>query len=208
MSDDKPAKRIDYYFCLNSPWVYLAQHRLEDIAAEAGARIRYYPVDLREMMIRLLGEEDAPERSELHRNYGKREMQRWAAYYGLPLSEKPQYYPVSQRRAACLTVACDRLGMDTGKLVFALPQAVWAQDRNINDWRELEAIANEAGLPGDILVQAAQDPLTEDEFMQNTEDALARGVFGIPSYVVDGELNWGQDRLDWVKRAVSEQAAG
>ncbi len=93
--------------------------------------------------------------------------------------------------------------MDTGKLVFALPQAVWAQDRNINDWRELEAIANEASLPGDILVQAAQDPATEDEFLQNTEDALSRDVFGIPSYVVDGELFWGQDRLDWVQRALA-----
>lgn len=208
MSDAKPARKIEYYFCLNSPWVYLAQHRLEDIAAKAGARIRYYPVDLREMMIRLLGEEEAPARSESHRAYGKREMQRWAGFYGLPLSEKPKYYPVSQRRAALLTVACDRLGMETGRLVFALPRAVWAEDRNINDWRELEAIANEAGLPGDILVQAAQDAGTEEEFLQNTEDALARGIFGIPSYVVDGELFWGQDRLDWVERAVSEQAAG
>ena len=203
MSDKKSDKKIDYYFCLNSPWVYLSQPRLEQIAADAGARIRYWPVDLREMMIRLLGNDEAPERSELHRKYGKREMQRWAEFYGLPLSEKPEYYPVSQRRAALLTVACDRLGMATGKLVFALPQAVWAQDRNINDWRELEAIANEAGLPGDILVQAAQDPLTEDEFLQNTEDALGRDVFGIPSYVVNGELFWGQDRLDWVERAVA-----
>jgi 2-hydroxychromene-2-carboxylate isomerase len=196
-------KKIDYYFCLNSPWVYLAQHRLEKIAEGAGARIRYFPVDLREIMIRLLGEEDAPERSELHRKYGKREMQRWAEFYGLPLSERPKYYPVSQRRAACLTVACDRLGADTGKLVFALPQAVWAQDRNINDWRELEAIANECGLPGDVLVPAAQDPMVEDEFAQNTEDALKNNVFGIPSYVVNGELFWGQDRLDWVERLVA-----
>lgn len=203
MSDEKPAKKIDYYFCLNSPWVYLAQHRLEEIAAKAEAKIRYFPVDLREMMIRLLGDDEAPERSESHRKYGKREMQRWAGFYGLPLSEKPQYYPVSQRRAALLTVACDRLGMDTGKLVFALPQAVWAQDRNINDWRELEAIANEAGLPGDILVQAAQDAGTEEEFLENTELALKKDIFGIPTYVVDGELYWGQDRLDWVERAVA-----
>ena len=196
-------KKIDYYFCLNSPWVYLAQLRLERIAADAGAGIRYYPIDLREMMIRLLGEEDAPERSESHRKYGKREMRRWAEFYGLPLSEKPEYYPVSQRRAALLTIACDRMGLDTGKLAFAVPQAVWAQDRNINDWRELEAIADEAGLPGDILVPAAQDPTVEDEFLRNTEDALAKDVFGIPSYVVDGELFWGQDRLDWVERAVA-----
>ena len=93
MSDEPPVKKIDYYFCLNSPWVYLAQRRLEQIAADSGAKIRYFPVDLREMMIRLLGDDDAPERSELHRKYGKREMQRWSNFYGLPLSEKPEFYP-------------------------------------------------------------------------------------------------------------------
>ena len=62
-------RKIDFYFCLNSPWVYLGQKRLEEIANKANATIRYFPVDLREMMLRLIGNADPPERSDLHRAY-------------------------------------------------------------------------------------------------------------------------------------------
>jgi hypothetical protein len=103
MSDKK--RFVDYYFCLNSPWVYLAQKRLEEIAASNQATIQYFPVDLREMMLRLIGHDDPPARSGLHKAYGKLEMQRWAKRYGLPLSEKPAYYPVSQKRAACMVAS-------------------------------------------------------------------------------------------------------
>lgn len=197
------SKSIDYYFCLNSPWVYLSQKRLEEIARTAGATIRYRPVDLKEMMLRLIGNEDPPERSEAHRKYGKAEMQRWARYYDLPLSAKPRYYPVAQSRAARLTIAADRFGADTGALVFALPKAVWAEDRDINDVRTLKAIADENGLPGDILMAAMDDRGVQEEFENNTEDALRRDVFGIPSYVYGDLLLWGQDRLDFLERALA-----
>lgn len=190
---------IDYYFCMNSPWVYLSHRRLHDIAGDAGATIRYFPVDLREMMLRLIGHDDPPERSELHRAYGKLEMRRWAERYGLKLSEKPAFYPVSQKRAACLVVAADRLGADPAPLVEALPRACWLEDRDLNDWKTLTAIAEECGLPGDVLTNAAQDQAVLEEFEDNTNRALDRGVFGIPSYVLDGEVFWGQDRLEFLE---------
>ncbi len=196
MSDKKI---IDFYFCLNSPWIYLGQKRLEGIANESNALIRYFPVDLREMMLRLIGSDDPPERSELHRAYGKLEMRRWAARYDLPLSEKPEFYPVSQKRAACVVIAADRLGADPGPLVYALPKACWAEDRDLNDWKTLSAIAEECGLPGDVIINAAQDAAVIEEFEDNTNRALDRGVFGIPSYVFDGEIFWGQDRLEFLE---------
>lgn len=196
-------KTIDYFFCLNSPWVYLSQGRLEAIAAKAGAEIEYKPVDLREMMLRLIGTDDPPERSESHRKYGKQEMQRWAAFYGLPLSEKPKYYPVSQNRAARLVVAAQRFGADVGPLVLALPRAVWAEDRDIASPKVLQAIADENGFPGDVLVRALEDRSIIEAFENNTEEALRRDVFGIPSYVYDGTLLFGQDRLDFLERALA-----
>ena len=196
-------KVIDYYFCMNSPWVYLGQHRLEEITERQAARIAYHPVDLREMMLRLIGMDDPPERSTLHRAYGKRDMQRWAAFYSLPLSDAPRYYPVSQHLAARVVVAADRFGADVAPLVLALPRAVWAEDRNIADRVTLTAICEECGLPGDILLRAADDTETLEHFGANTDEALARGVFGIPSYVVGDEIFWGQDRLDFVERALA-----
>ncbi len=200
------SKTIDFYFCLNSPWVYFGQKPLEEIARKHGARIRYRPVDLKEMMIRLFGREDPPERSEAHRKYGKAEMRRWAEFRGLPLSEQPKYYPVAQSRAARLTIAADRLGADPGILAFALPKAVWAEDRNINDRETLRKICDENGLPGDVILQASEDRAVAEEFEMNTEEALKRDVFGIPSYVFGDLLLHGQDRLDFLDRALAKAA--
>jgi 2-hydroxychromene-2-carboxylate isomerase len=192
-------RKIDFYFCLNSPWVYLGQKRLEAIANQANATIRYFPVDLREMMLRLIGNADPPERSDLHRTYGKMEMRRWAERYQLPLSEKPAFYPVSQKRAASVVIAADRLGADPGPLVYEIPKACWVDDKDINDWNTLSEIIELVGLPGDVVINAAQDQGVLEEFEDNTNRALDRGVFGIPSYVTDEEIFWGQDRLEFLE---------
>jgi len=196
LSEDR---KIDFYFCLNSPWVYLGQKRLEAIANKASATIRYFPVDLREMMLRLIGNADPPERSDLHRAYGKMEMRRWAERYRLPLSEKPAFYPVSQKRAACVVIAADRLGADPEPLVYEIPKACWVDDKDINDWNTLSEIIETVGLPGDVVINAAQDHGVLEEFEDNTNRALDRGVFGIPSYVADEEIFWGQDRLEFLE---------
>jgi len=195
-------KTVEYFFCLNSPWVYLGQGRLREIAAETGAAVDYRPVDLKAMMLALFGDADPPARSESHRRYGKRDMARWADYYGLPLLEAPRFYPVSQTLAAKVVIAATRLGADVAPLVLALPRAVWAEDRDIADRRTVVAIAEECGLPGDILLQAAAAPSVEETLLATTEEALARGVFGIPTYVYADEIFWGQDRLDFLARAL------
>jgi len=151
------------------------------------------------MMLRLIGNADPPERSDLHRAYGKMEMRRWAERYRLPLSEKPAFYPVSQKRAACVVIAADRLGADPGPLVYEIPKACWVDDKDINDWNTLSEIIETVGLPGDVVINAAQDHGVLEEFEDNTNRALDRGVFGIPSYVADEEIFWGQDRLEFLE---------
>lgn len=195
-------KTVKYFFCLNSPWVYLGQGRLQEIAAETEAVIDYRPVDLKAMMLALFGDADPPARSESHRRYGKRDMARWADFYGLPINGAPRFYPVSQTLAAKVVIAATRLGADVAPLVLALPRAVWAEDRDIADRKTVAAIAEECGLPGDILIQAADDPSVEETLLATTEEALARGVFGIPTYVYADDIFWGQDRLDFLARAL------
>ncbi|MHA1113621.1 MAG: 2-hydroxychromene-2-carboxylate isomerase [Alphaproteobacteria bacterium] len=203
MSKTPGSKTVEYFFCLNSPWVYLGQKRLAEIAAEAGATVAYRPVDLKAMMLALFGDNDPPERSELHQRYGKRDIARWADFYELPINGAPRFYPVSQSLAARVVIAATRLGADAAPLVLALPRAVWAEDRDIADRETLTAIAEECGLPGDILIQAAADPSVEETLLTTTEEALSRGVFGIPTYVYDDEIFWGQDRLDFLARALA-----
>ena len=196
-------KTIEYFLCLNWPWTYLGQRRLEEIAARANARIDDRPVDLKAMMLAHFGEEDPPERSPAHRKYGQLELRRWSAFRSLPLNSTPRYYPVSQRLAARAVIAAKRLGADAGPLVLAISRAVWAEDRDIADRTTIAALADQCGIPGDILLAAADDPDIEDQFQMNTEEALARDIFGIPTYVYQNEIFWGQDRLEFLGRALA-----
>ena len=201
MPDDK---KIFYYFCLNSPFVYLGHGRLHEIAKKHGARIVYRPIDFRELMIRLLGTDEAPERSEAHKKYGKQELQRWADHYGIPIVLSPEAYSTSQQLAAKAAIAAERMGADPSILAFALPRAIWAQNRSINDEANLIAIANECGLPGEAIVSAARrDKAIAEELEMNTEEALKYDVFGIPTYCYGDLLLWGQDRLDFLDRALA-----
>jgi 2-hydroxychromene-2-carboxylate isomerase len=99
-------------------------------------------------------------------------------------------------------VAQGQRGGDMGALSGACLQAVWAEERNIADPATLAAIAEEQGLDGQALLSAAQEPAASAGYAANTEAAIAAGVFGAPTFVIGDALFWGQDRLDFVARAL------
>ena len=101
-----------------------------------------------------------------------------------------------------MAVAARRAGADAGRLSNAILRAVWAEERNIADAETLAAIAGENGLDGDVLLAEADAEAVAGEYAADTAEAIERGVFGAPSYIYRGELYWGQDRLDFIERAL------
>ncbi len=201
------ATSIDYYFAPQSPWVYLGHRRLQDIARRAGAAIRVRPIDLGSLFPRS-GGLPLPQRAPQRQAYRLLELKRFSAALGLPLNLHPRHFPVPGDRAARLILAVDaRHGGDAAmQITGAVLQAVWAEQRNIDDEATLAQLLAACGLPDGALADAASDAV-QQHYMQATEQAFAAGVFGAPSYVIDGELFWGQDRLDFVERRLFEQAA-
>ena len=102
-----------------------------------------------------------------------------------------------------MVVAAKRAGADAGRLSHAILRAVWAEERDVADPGTLRAVAAENGLDGAALLAAAETGAVREEYAANTAEAIARGVFGAPSYVYRGELFWGQDRLDFLERALA-----
>lgn len=195
-------KRIDYYFSLISPFSYLGSVRLEEIARKHNAEVRVLPVNLGTIFPKTGGlplGKRAPERQA----YRLVELERWRTHLDMPLNLKPKFFPAAEQLAACLVIAAGKTGGDPLRLAHAIMRAVWAEDRDIADNDTLLAIARETGHDDPGLMAAAQDPETLTAYGAQTEEALSSGVFGAPSYVVDGELFWGQDRLDFVDRALS-----
>jgi 2-hydroxychromene-2-carboxylate isomerase len=189
---------IDYYLAPQSPWTYLGHARFLRIAAEAGATVKLKVVDLGKVFP-VSGGLPLAQRPPQRQAYRLLELARWRDALGLPLTVQPKFFPVQGQAAARLIVGVDAADGTAAALALAgrVLAAVWAQERNIADPATLAELLAESGLPASRLEESAGlQPVCD----AHTQEAIDAGVFGAPSYVVGGELFWGQDRLDFVQR--------
>ena len=197
-------RTVDYYFAPQSPWAYLGHQRLADIARRAGASIRVMPIDLGGKVFPISGGLPLGQRAPQRQAYRLVELQRFSQHLGAPLNLKPKYFPVGGDDAARLIIAADlAAGTDAAMAISgAVLSACWAQERNIADEKVLGQLLEEQGLPAALLEQSHSQAV-QVRYEAYTQQAIDVGVFGAPSYVVDGEIFWGQDRLDFVERVLA-----
>jgi 2-hydroxychromene-2-carboxylate isomerase len=185
---------IDYYLSTVSPYVYLAGRRPWDIAARHGATITVKPIDAGALFPRTGGQALA-DRHESRKAYRLQELRRQAVKAGLPLNLRPAFFPVNGAPAAYALIAATRADGDLPGLIHAIGRALWAQNRNIAEDDVIRECRAGAGY----------DPALADKgmlagaetYMNNLEEAVVAGVFGVPFFITDGgEKFWGQDRLD------------
>ncbi len=198
------SRTIDYYFTPQSPWTYLGHARFAAIAKTAGATVRVRPVDFG-AVFPVSGGLPLGKRAPQRQAYRLVELARFSHHLDIPLNVKPKFFPVASDDAARLIIAVDiHDGTDVAlKLCSAVFAAVWVQERNIADPKVLEALAAECGLDA-RRVEQSQSQAAQETYEQYTQEAIDAGVFGAPSYVIDGEIFWGQDRLDFVERALKK----
>jgi 2-hydroxychromene-2-carboxylate isomerase len=195
---------IDYYLAPQSPWTYLGHERFVQMARQAGAAVRVMPVDLGGKVFPVSGGLPLGQRAPQRQAYRLVELERWRQFLGLPLVIKPKHFPVPGDAAARLIIAVDRAdGSDAALAITgAVLKAVWADERNINDADTLRTLLAECGLPAQRADEAAA-PEVQASYERYTQQAIDAQVFGSPSYVVDGEIFWGQDRLDFLQRRLA-----
>jgi len=196
-------KRIEYYFWINSDWAYLGAERLEALAQRQQAVIDYMPVDLPLVYSQtggLLLSQRAPERQA----YREAELQRWCIRLGVAINATPKYMCPNGDLASCMVIAAKRRGWAAGKLSQAILHAGWVAQQDISSPDTLLEVARAVCLDGDVLLAEAATQSVRDEYLLYTNQAIAAGVFGSPSYVYRGELFWGQDRLDFLEAALAE----
>jgi carboxymethylenebutenolidase len=197
------SKTIDYYFAAQSPWTYLGHARLAAIASATSAVIRVMPADFGRIFA-ASGGLPLPKRAPQRQAYRLAELGRFRDALKLPLNVQPRYFPVAADDAARLIVAVELkdgalAAMRISAAVFA---AVWVQQRDIASSQTLVELLGECELSSERL-QQSQSPAVQNQYDANTEAAIGAGVFGAPSYCVNGEIFWGQDRLDFVERRLA-----
>ena len=194
---------IEYFIAPQSPWTYLGHQRLQDIAAAAGARIELLPADYGRIFP-VSGGLPLPKRAPQRQAYRLVELARFSQHLGLRLNLQPKHFPVPADDAARLIIAVQQHDGTAAALAFtgALMLAVWVEERHIADPATLAALLAENGL-GAQRLDESRAPAAQQAYDANTERAIALGVFGAPTYAVDGELFWGQDRLDFLQRRLA-----
>ena len=198
------ASRIDYYMTPVSPYTWLGHARLRQIAEAHGAEIHLRVMDLAKVFP-VSGGVPLKDRAPQRKAYRLLELERWRAWLGVRMNLEPKYFPVaSQPAATTLLAVLERHGTEIALDVAGdLMRAVWAEDRNIADATTLAEILAARELDAGPLLMHAVSAEIEATYEEHTALAIAAGVFGSPSYVVDGELFWGQDRLDFVERKLA-----
>ena len=196
---------IDYYLAPQSPWAYLGHLRFWDIARQAGATIRVLPVDLG-AVFPATGGLPLPKRAPQRQAYRLLELQRYADFLHAPINVQPKYFPVSGDAAAKLIIAVDmKDGAEAAMhIADAIQRAVWVEERHIASEDTLAALLRERELPAQRLEESHSQAVHE-QYERDSHAAIEAGVFGVPSYVVDGEIFWGQDRLDFLQRRLARQ---
>lgn len=185
--------QIDYYLFPLSPFSYLAGTRLEEIAAARGARIAYKPVQLFQIF-EATGTPLPKDRHPSRQAYRLQDIARVARMTGMPLNLKPAHWPTNPAPASAAIINAQAVGGgDVGVLVHGFLRAVWAEDRDIAEDAVVRDILAGSGFAPDLADRNLMGAM--EALQRNTDEALRRGVFGAPSYVVGEEVFWGQDRL-------------
>jgi 2-hydroxychromene-2-carboxylate isomerase len=198
---------IDYFYSVRSVYAYLGAARVTALARRFGRRLVHRPVDLGRVVV-AFGSQPFADRSSKHKElYFGRELERWSEFLGVPLVVDPEHHFGDRLLPSGAILAAQRQGLDADALSRAILQALWRDDRDIADAAVLTALCRELGIDPERVVAQATAAFAVAEFERCTEEAIAKGVPGSPTYIVDGELFYGQDRLALVERALQRPFA-
>jgi len=197
---------IDYYFTLVSPFSYLGHRAFLDLAEAKGATVRYRPVMLGKVFENS-GAVPLAQRPKPRQDYRFLELQRWRARRGVPLNLKPKHFPTNPALADKSVVALVEAGSDPGAYAESVFRACWAEERDIADRGVLAEKLAAAGHDSEAVLRAAESEAAQRIYEANTAEAIRINAIGSPTYVLNGEVFWGQDRLDLLADALESSRA-
>ncbi len=201
------AKPIDYYFAVQSPWAFLGSARFEAIAQRYDLAVNVRPANLADLFSETGGLPLA-KRAPARRAYRDAELDRWSRYLGIKVVQKPRYFPVDEAIAAHAVIRVARDGGNAMAAAHRLMACLWIDDADLADPDVVRRGLADAGFDPAIVDAAAADESLAAIRKENTDAAVAANAFGSPAYVLDGEVFWGQDRLELLEWRLSGAPEG
>lgn len=192
-------KSVDFYYDYGSPASYLAWTRMPALCHMYGAELVYKPI-LIGGIFKITGNV-SPVMIEPKGRWFFDDMARFAAHYGVPFVKNP-YFIINSLPLMRGALWAEREGRleDFNRVMF---EACWVEERNLNDPDEIKAVVKEGGFDPEALEAALQSDDIKQALIRVTKDAVERGIFGVPTTFIGEEMHFGQDRLDWIERALA-----
>ena len=194
--------KIEYYYGFPSPFAFLGLKKFQEIAKKYNAVIIEKPCDLVAGIFAKTGGIPVPQRSPQRQKYRLDELKRWSTFLNIKINIQPKYFPPKDPHLpAKFTIAADLLGI---KLFFGqeLLKYVWCDEKDISDEKNIEEVSKMCNLDFKELSLLAKSEKVSKIYKDNTDEAVKKNVFGAPTYIYNNELFWGQDRLDFLERAL------
>jgi 2-hydroxychromene-2-carboxylate isomerase len=188
-------RQIDYYFSVSSPWAYIGHGAFRAIVERYDLEVNHKPVILVDLFSET-GGLPLVKRHPVRQRYRMVEMQRWRDKRGLNFHLQPKYSPFNARLVDGVVMAAIEAGLDPDPFLRRAFPAIWEDQLNLADPATVTRIADDAGFPGAKLVERSGSDEISAAYEKNRQDAIAADVFGSPVYVLDGEVFWGQDRIE------------
>jgi 2-hydroxychromene-2-carboxylate isomerase len=197
--------RLEFFFDCSSPWTYLAFHRIEEVAEEAGAELVWRPILVGGVFNQVNASvyEQRAKPVPAKARYHAKDLQDWARLYGLKIGW-PSVFPVNSVKAMRGCLAAEEAGClpDFARAVF---EAYWGRDEDVSREDALGPLAADVGLDPAALLARIAEPELKAKLRANTDELIQRGGFGSPTMFVDGDdMYFGNDRLPLVRRALRE----
>ena len=193
---------IDYYMTSISPFSYLGHPMLRAVAHKHGAALKVKPVNLAAIFDNS-GAVFPAKRPPVRQRYRLIELQRVAGYRGLPINIQPKHWPTDPSLADHTIIALAERGHDPLSYMERVFAAVWANEKDIADRGVLSTHLRAEGFDADAIIGAAREPETAAIRARNTQEAIDAGAVGVPAYVLNGEVFWGQDRVEYLDQALA-----
>ena len=190
---------VDFYFDFSSPYSFLASEQIEQLAARHGRTVVFQPV-LLGVVFKASGSAPLTEQYGPKAQYSVHDFERSARFAGVRYRH-PSKFPIGAVGASRAVLWLQQHQPDQANpFVHAVFRAFFQDDRDISDAAVVAEVAQSIGIDGGRLMDGAQEPAIKDALRQRVENAVALGVFGAPTIVVDGEVFWGNDRLPQIER--------
>ena len=194
------SRKIDFYFDIMSPYSYFAFVKLPDLARKHGYDLRYHPMDI--PSAKLAAGNYAPRTVEVPAKFNalKQDFRRWSDHYGVPFTLPRKFDTRRWTIAALYAIGEGR----AEQYVRGAYDKVWAEGIDPTDDAEFTDALAGAGLNAEAAMTYAQSTQGEAEFKKSCIDAQGNGVFGAPTMIVDDQIFWGNDRLQFLEEYLKE----